>query len=141
MRYLGIDYGTKRIGLAMSDPSGRMAFPHSVVKNDSTAVDQIVALMKSNVIGVVVVGDSRDLQGKENRFMGEARAFMKEVEQKSGAVIEWIPEQFTTVQATRLQGVNDMKDASAAAIIMQTYLDRINPPSDGDEDEAYWDEK
>lgn len=140
MRYLGIDYGTKRIGLAWSDQSGRMAFPHSILKNDSNAKDELIKFIKKEIIGAAVIGDSRDLQGKENLFMPEARAFMKYVEEKSEVPVHWIPEQFTTVQATRLQGVNIMKDASAAAIILQTYLDRINPKeNDGEnEDEEYW---
>lgn len=140
MRYLGIDYGTKKIGLAWSDPSGRMAFPHSVIKNTGTTKTELLDFIKKEVIGAIVIGDSRDLKGKENVFMNEARALMAEIENASKLPVHWIPEQFTTVQATRIQGETAMKDASAAAIILQTYLDRINPKAEDEEDDDPWED-
>ena len=62
MRYLGIDYGSKRIGLSISDEEGRMAFPHSVVENDSHALENI-----SNIIIGSGHGGSRGIKKFQRR--------------------------------------------------------------------------
>ncbi len=139
MRYLGIDFGSKRIGVALSDPSGRMAFPHSVIQNTATTKDEILALMKKEGVGVIVAGDSRDRDGKENPIMQKAKPFCETLAAESGAPLYYRLEAYTSVQAAHIQGDNAMNDASAASLILQSYLDGINAPYEVDD--AYEDDE
>lgn len=123
MRYLGIDFGTKRIGLAISDEAATLAFPHDVVKNSKTAAAEIVEICKVNKISVAVMGESNNYKGNENAVMEEARPFAAELE-KAGLKVIFEPEVLSTMQAERIQGRKDNIDASAAAIILQSFLDR-----------------
>jgi len=66
MRYLGIDYGTKRVGLALSDEDGRMAFPESVVPNTRKLLATVAKLCTLRGVEEVVIGESRDYKGNEN---------------------------------------------------------------------------
>ncbi len=128
MRYIGIDYGSKRIGIALSDTEGRMAFPHSIVLNTRNAKDEILALIQKEVVGAIVAGDSRDRNGLSNPIMEYAKPFCDSISEISGLPIYYRLEAYTSVQAAKIQGDNAMNDASAAAIILQTYLDGINTP-------------
>lgn len=139
MRYIGIDYGSKRIGIALSDSSGRMAFPHSIVLNRKSAQDEILALIKKESVGAIVTGDSRDKNGLQNLIMLDARPFCDLLAEKAGLPIYYRLEAYTSVQAAHIQGDNAMNDASAAAIILQSYLDGINPSysgKDGEDDDT-----
>lgn len=145
MRYLGIDYGSKRIGIALSDTSGRMAFPNSVILNTKNAKNEILELIKKENVEMIVAGESKDKNGIPNLIMNEARPFCDELSNESGLPIKYILESYTSVQAAKIQGDNAMNDASAASIILQTYLDGINKPFEGadgfDEEEYSWDYK
>ncbi len=134
MRYLGIDYGSKRIGIALSDPIGRMAFPFSVVPNTKDAAAAITQIIMDNRVGEIVTGDSKDKNGLQNLIMLEARPFCDGLAQSLGLPLHYILESYTSVQAARIQGDNAMNDASAAAIILQCYLDSINVPLEGVDD-------
>ena len=125
MRYLGIDFGKKRVGVAISDESNRLAFPLSVLPNDKTLLGAIQEIIKIEKIEQIVIGESKDFQGKPNKIMGEIEKFAKILKEKTQLVIVFEPEFMTSVQAEQLQGKNEMHDASAAAIILQSYLDRL----------------
>lgn len=135
MKYIGIDYGSKRIGIAMSDMSGRMAFPHSIVLNTKTAMNDILTLISKNNVEAIVAGESRDRNGLQNPIMEQARPFCDTLSERAGIPIHYRLESYTSVQAAKIQGDNAMNDASAAAIILQTYLDGVNPRYHGSEGE------
>ncbi len=122
-KYLGVDYGTKKIGLALSDDAGVLAFPHSVVINSKDAHEQIKEIAKANSITDVVVGYSKDLDGTENPIMENIIEFQKELEGE-GFSMFLEPEFWSTFQAKRMND-DSVADASAAAIILQSYLDRV----------------
>ena len=124
MRYLGIDYGTKRVGLALSDEGGNMAFPLAVVKNDAKLNDTIVSFVKEKQVGAIVIGHSLDMKGKENAAHTGAEALMLDLTLATGLPIHLEPEWFTTVAAPRFQGKTELKDASAAALILESFLSR-----------------
>ena len=123
MKYLGIDFGSKRIGLATSDESLSFAFPLKVVENNSSIVSEICDICKELKIGAIVVGESRDFKMEENKIMKELRNFAEKLKKESGLEVVLHPEFLTSSEAERLQGKNDMLDASAAAIILKSYLD------------------
>lgn len=133
MRIIGIDYGTKRVGVAVSDEAGQFALPHSVIVNTSGAktatasrlLGEIEAIATANGTKEVVIGDSKDYKGEANKIMPAIHELKGQLESK-GFVVHLEPEFMTSVQAGRLQGKNAKSDASAAAIILQSYLDKTH---------------
>ncbi len=140
MRYLGIDYGEKRIGLAISDEEEKMAFPHAVLQNGGSTISDIMELCGVNKIKTVVLGESRNYKGEENSIMQKAHEFADDLE-ANGLKVIFEAEVLTTMQAERIQGKKDDIDASAAAIILQSFLDRQkfakNDPKDKGENDEY----
>lgn len=134
MRYLGIDYGTKKVGLALSDEVGSMAFPESVVPNTKDLLDVVAGLVADRDVEGIVVGESRDYKGAENPVHAPAKAFAQELGEKTGLPVSFEPEFMTSVQARSLQGDSGMIDASAAALMLQSFLDRTNKRSILDDD-------
>ncbi len=136
MRYLGIDYGTKQIGLALSDEGGRVAFPHGVIVAGREALSQVHSLIGEKSVGSVVIGESRNYSGEKNEVMEDIEQFKKDLAQLSGLPVEYEKEFLSSAQAARQYAPEeksrkqnpsqDMLDASAAALILQSYLDRIN---------------
>ena len=132
MRYLGIDYGTKKVGLALSDESGRMGFPHASIPNDGRLIDYVRDLVKHKEVNVVVIGESKDFSGNENKVAAKAKAFAALLEDTADVTVEWEPETMTTQEARRdpegvYTGSHAAVDASAAALILTSYLSHANP--------------
>lgn len=123
MRILGIDYGSKRVGIAVSDESQAFALPLSVLQNTDVLVKEIVEIAKENEVKEIVMGESRNFKQEPNTILEESIKLKKKLEGE-GFVVHFEPEFMTSVQAERFQGKNVMHDASAAAIILQSYLDR-----------------
>jgi putative Holliday junction resolvase len=123
MKYLGIDYGTKRVGVAMSDDTGMMAFPDEVLKNDSKLIENMRVKIKKNNIKKIVLGESKNYKMEDNEIMDEIIDFKAVIEATMEIDVELQPEFMTSMQARKIQGNNDKIDASAASIILQSYLD------------------
>lgn len=123
MRILGIDYGAKRIGVAVSDESATFALPLAVIHNTDGAAAEIAAMARENGVDTAVMGESRDYKQQPNTIYDSSMSFKAELERESLTVI-LEPEFMTSVAAARFQGKNDMHDASAAALILQSYLDK-----------------
>jgi putative holliday junction resolvase len=130
-RSLGVDYGTKRVGLAISDSLGITARPLSVVPR-SAVVDEVVNLVKEHDIGTIVVGLPTGLSGDEGLSASEARKLADELGAATGAEIILADERYTSRLADDALLESGMKrrkrrenvDKVAAAIILQDYLDR-----------------
>lgn len=127
MRYMGIDFGTKRVGVAVSDSENKFAIPNVVLENKKGLVDSLNNIVCENEVGVIVLGESKDFKMQDNKVMGEIRKFKEEIENKIGKPVVWEAEMFTSAAALRTQGKSPLLDASAAALILQSYLDRLNP--------------
>jgi putative holliday junction resolvase len=130
MRYLGIDFGTKRVGLALSDEGGRMGFPHAVVPNDGRLIDFVRTVITNKDVEIVVIGESKNFKGADNPVAAKAKAFAADLERTANVTVEWEPEIYTTQEARRdPEGVHvnssEAIDASAAALILTSYLSRI----------------
>jgi putative Holliday junction resolvase len=125
MRYLGIDYGSKRVGVAVSDPSGGFAQPVSVVSNSSELTVEIEKIAHDYETDEIVIGESRRFDMTPNDILPAILDFKAEME-KRGFTVHLELEFMTSAQAERLQGKHDKIDASAAAIILQSFLDRKN---------------
>jgi methionine--tRNA ligase beta chain len=135
-RILGIDYGTKRIGVAISDPQAQFGQPHSVIKNSTTTKDEVLAkildIIKTEQVSEVILGESKDFKGQDNVVMPAIRDFKESMEKALALLpppavsVIFEPEFLTSHQAEYFQGKHDLLDASAAALILQSYLDKKN---------------
>lgn len=143
MKLLGIDYGTKRVGVALSDDGGAFAFPHSIMANDLNLLENVANLCKSEEISAIVLGESHDLSGKPNKIMGSIEEFAKNLEAELELPVYFQKEFMTTMEARGREGKeannarkisksqnqnlkSNSADASAAALILQRYLDKKN---------------
>lgn len=124
MRILGIDYGSKRVGVAVSDEGRQFALPVSVVTNTATLLEEIEKIAIDNESREIVMGESRNYRGEPNEILLDSLEFKKKLE-KNGFTVYFEPEFMTSIQAERWQGKTELIDASAAAIILQCYLDRV----------------
>jgi len=123
MRYLGIDYGAKRVGVALSDEEGDFAYPLSVLDNTEALIHEINKICKENNVVEIVVGESKNFDQKENDIMTEIKLFIKDLQESIGLPVSLHPEFMTSQEAERLQGHNEMHDASAAALILKHFLE------------------
>ena len=122
MRYLGIDYGTKRIGLALSDEAGGMAFPHSVVPNDVKKFAVIKKICDENKVGGIVCGVPIGLKMQETAMTIAVRDFAEKLEAHVGIEVHLVNELFSSKEAAHFQGAHSKIDASAAALILESYF-------------------
>jgi putative holliday junction resolvase len=129
MAFLGIDYGSKRVGVSVSDPEGKMAFPNSVIMNDfpdhQILIEKIIQIAKEKESKTIILGESKDFKGNDNPIMFQVKKLKSELESNGFKVI-YEPEYMTTQQASRIQGENSMTDAGAATILLQSFLDKSN---------------
>lgn len=121
---MGIDFGTKKVGIALSDEAGMMAFPHSVLPNDDHLLKQVVALAEEKGVTEIVIGHSLDKDGRENKVHTQVEAFIGDLTLQLGIPIHLEPEQYSTQEALRIQGRNEQTDAAAATIILNSYLSK-----------------
>jgi len=126
MRYLGIDFGTKRVGLAQSDETGKFALPLLVLPNNKKLLAAIATICRNKNIGTIVIGESKNFAGEDNPLQEKINRFKTELEQATNLPVELEPEFFTSAEAARLQGKNAKLDASAAALILKSFLDKKN---------------
>jgi len=133
MRILAVDHGEKRIGLALSDPTGTIANPLIVIKHVSRAIDaaQVANLAAENEAGLVVVGQSFDEDGQPNLAGRRAARFAEALQTQTNLPVELWDESLSTQKAryARIQmGVSRKQraghlDEIAATVILQSYLD------------------
>lgn len=140
-RMLGIDFGMKRVGLAVSDPMGIIARGLETLPNDHGILNAIVAIVKAMSVTKIVVGKPIKLNGEEGNSAVEASKFGKKLKEKLSReydkeieIVEW-DERFTTTMAQRIQielGVKKKErqkkgnlDRIASQLILQSYLDSI----------------
>jgi len=154
MRVLGVDFGRRRIGLALSDDSAVLASPwrtmaaaETPAASASVVADVIASLAADDQpVAAVVVGLPRRLNGDDTDQTAPTRVFAAELAKKAGLDVHLQDERLTSVEAeSRLaEREPDWRrrkaklDAAAAAIILQEYLDVNARPRDASEDESSW---
>lgn len=129
MRYLGIDYGRKRVGIARSDPNGRVAFPVKTIEGYERAklITEIGGVVQADAVGAIVVGLPQVPPGGDASLVPEVRAFAQELGTRCGVPVAFADERFTS-KIAELSSPRDI-DAAAAALILQGFLDRQNAVS------------
>jgi putative Holliday junction resolvase len=134
MTVLALDVGERRIGVAISDPGGTFALPHSVIERTAVRedVEQIVTLAREYGAGTLVVGDPVRLEGDRGPAAERIDGFVRHLERVWGATVERVDERLTTAQATKTLIAADVSrsarkklvDKLAAALILETFLAR-----------------
>lgn len=142
MRVLGVDFGTRRIGLALSDDTAMLATPWQALEAGSTpkmSADRVADAIARAAhaddpvsIRTIVVGLPRRLNGDDNDQTGPARAFAQALGAATGIAVELQDERLSSHEAESRLAVKEKDwrrrkaklDAAAAAIILQDYLDR-----------------
>ncbi|OGI71940.1 hypothetical protein A3J61_01740 [Candidatus Nomurabacteria bacterium RIFCSPHIGHO2_02_FULL_38_15] len=137
MKYLGIDYGTKRVGLAVSDEMGIIATPFETVLT-GRFLSVLPQIIKQNNIKKIVFGRSVNTDGDANVLQAKIDNVILEIENSFDIEIELQNESLSSVVAHGHLGKNQLNakkvklkkvtnlDAKAAAVILQRYLDKIN---------------
>ncbi len=123
MALLGIDFGTKNIGVARSDETEAFAFPVATLPNDPRLFLALGRLVTEYAISGMVIGESKDLRWQDNPLMKQIHAFADRVRAELHLPVYLEPEYFTSVQARR-ENDGVLVDAAAAALILQSYLDK-----------------
>lgn len=136
-RVLGIDYGERRIGLAVSDPTATIAQPLPTLvrrRGKRPPVARIARLAEEHAVEGAVIGLPLTLEGTESEWTREVRAFGDKLAERSGLPVHFLDERMTSVRAeraVRALGLSKRErerkgrvDAAAAVLILQAYLDR-----------------
>jgi putative Holliday junction resolvase len=142
MKYLGIDYGTKRIGVAVSDDLGKIAFPKEIILNDAQHYEYLLKIIRNNKIETIVLGESVHLDGSHNKLQRQIDTLKGKLEKEINLDIFYEKEWLSSVAAeshlyTKGNIANEkwsgnlnkkrreLADDKAAAVILQRFLDRI----------------
>lgn len=127
-RYLGIDYGKRRLGLALSEERGFMAFPYGVLDTQGMTPDALILhigeLCKKEDVSAIVVGIPRGLSEMQSTEMTDYAMGFADKIKSIGLPVSLEEEFLTSRQALVSEVPKDRIDASAAALILQTFLDR-----------------
>lgn len=134
MRILALDWGEVRIGAAVSDLSGKIAFPLDKIIESKNAVDEIKQLVGTLEVEKILIGNPKKLSGGEGESSKKVAKFIENLKAQIELPIETLDERFTSVEAGKRlaeQGLKEqeqrtIKDNIAAQIILQQYLDKIN---------------
>ena len=131
-KYLGIDWGEKRIGLALGDRETKVATPHKTV----SSVDEVIKIVKEEKIDIVVVGKPLKMSDVRCRLPAgkagmsdEFLDFLDLLKKKLDIPVETVDERLSSKAADALPGSKKEKagrDEVAAMLILQNYLDRHN---------------
>jgi putative Holliday junction resolvase len=132
MKYMGIDYGTKRVGIALSDDSGTLSRPVAVLKNTKALLDEVQEIITREDVGGIVIGNSEG-----NKVQNDINEFIGQLTLTTFLPIEQMNESFSSVEAHGRMGKEqtsaravkspnkpDDLDARAAAVILQRFLDK-----------------
>ena len=125
---LGIDWGEKRIGLAMGDGEARIASPYKTV----STLKEILNVIQAEEIDEVVIGKPLKMINSEFRISNEFLVFIDELKKRINIPIFEIDERLTSMAADKLVGTKKTKagrDEIAAMLILQQYLDKLNTKS------------
>lgn len=136
-RILGIDYGERRIGLAVSDPTATIALPLPTLRRRRGKRPPVAAIAETGRaygVGEAVIGLPLTPEGGEDEWTREVRDFGEKLAQRADIPVSYLDERFTSAQAERAVRALGLKkrerekkeriDAAAAILILQAYLDR-----------------
>lgn len=135
MRVLGIDYGRKRLGLALSDEEGILASPFPVYQRRGLDQDLtfLARLAGEKEVERIVLGLPLNMDGSLGKMANETLAFAKALQKASALPVDTFDERLTSAEAERVLVQADLsrvrrktlQDSLAAVLILQGYLERL----------------
>lgn len=123
MKLLGIDYGTKNIGLAISDETGTFARELNILA-PKEFWEKINLFLEQEEIGKIVVGLPLNMSGEDSAKTVEVREFKERLEKECGVEVDFMDERLSSSMAESMTGGKHNIDSLAAQIILQNYLDK-----------------
>ena len=134
MRVLGLDIGERRIGVALSDPEGIVAFALTVIerRSEDATLKQLIDLTQEHEVERIVIGLPRSLDGSLGKQAQAVQSFAKSLAGRTELPVVTWDERLSTVAAERMmreagakrEKIKERLDSVAAAFILQGYLDR-----------------
>lgn len=126
MRYAALDWGQKRIGVALSDAEGILGLPYGVwqFRNFESFLKDLALFIEKEGVGALIVGLPLSFAQKNTRQTEEVRRAGEKIKAALIIPVMFENEVLTTKLAARYQGEGQKNDASAAALILQSFLDR-----------------
>lgn len=134
-RTMALDYGERRIGVAVSDPTRTIASPLTTLQRrvgKRPPWAEIARIVEEQEVDEAVVGLPLDLSGEEGAWAAEVRAFGDDLARRTGLAVHWIDERMSSVRAERVVRGMGLKrsqreekgrvDSTAAAMILETFL-------------------
>ena len=136
MRIMGLDFGSKTVGVAVSDSLGITAQPIEIVRRDKEnqlrkTLQRIEELIKEYEVSLIVLGLPKNMNDTSGERVAKTMEFKEMLERRTGLKVEMLDERLTTVQAENIMALSGVQkkdfkahvDEIAAAIILQTYMD------------------
>lgn len=131
MKYIGLDYGTKKCGLAVSDDRGVVAVPWKIVAT-SELLSELAEMFKNEKFKRIVVGESVNSKGEHNAVFAEVEKFVEILKNEyankfeSGDLGIFFEKEFFSSKHARSEDGKREVDDRAAALILQRFLDKEN---------------
>ncbi len=134
-RILAIDYGKKRIGIAVSDPLNLFAIPLVTLSNDNNFFNELGKIISEKNVGKIVLGFPEREDGSKASIAGEIEKFKETLEKKTGLVVVLFDERYSssiaweriiqTVPSKKKRRDKSRIDRGAAAVILEDYLNSV----------------
>ena len=136
MKWLGIDYGRKRIGLATSDASGTIASPLLTLENkgEKKNTEALLKIIADHNIEGIMCGMPQNIVGGDSGMSGEIKEFGRKLEEASGIGVEYVNERYSSKEAeehirvnlgiTKWEKVKELVDKMVACMLLQEWLDK-----------------
>ncbi len=135
MRVLAIDWGEKRIGISVSDPSGILVTPLPYIENrgKKVSIERIKEIIQEYKIEKIVMGIPKDIKGEVGKKAKDYKNIGKEIERLTGISVDFFDERYSTRLAERIlrdhpkrkSKRKELKDSISASIILEGYLSTI----------------
>ncbi|MDP6501859.1 MAG: Holliday junction resolvase RuvX [Dehalococcoidales bacterium] len=130
---MGLDIGDRRIGVALSDPGGILASPHTIINrdDDKQAIEAIIDIADQQQVGQIIAGIPLSVDGTVGVQAEKVKDFVESLSCRTQIPIEFRDERLTTLEAKRIMLISRSRknrrksrdDAVAAAVILQSYLE------------------
>jgi putative Holliday junction resolvase len=145
MKYIGVDYGSKKCGLAVSDDRGTIAVPFKIVPTEKLA-DELDYMLQNVLFERIVFGESVKSKGEHNAVWTETKKFIDDLKSRheqrfvNGELEVKIEKEFLTSKHARYLDNDKDVDDRAAALILQRFLDKENSKKRSEDEKKYQDE-
>lgn len=134
-RILAIDYGAKRIGLAITDPLNMFAYPFETISNDGRLFNKLKEIVKEKNVRKIIIGDPVKEDGTQTSIHKQIIKFAGELKKAVNIEIEFVDERYTselakqriieTVPSKKKRRDKSLLDKNAAAIMLEDYLKEV----------------